>query len=81
MFIAYQKALRKYRPRPFSGPVSLILSEDRSQSNPTLGWDRFVSKQNLNIHTVPGDWLTYLGEHVETTAEQLKACLDLAHCN
>lgn len=75
MYIAYQRTLSKYQPSVFSGSVSLILSEDRSKKNPTLGWDAFVSRDKLQIFTVPGNWLTYLGEHVETTADQLNECL------
>ena len=74
----YQKAIQRYRPVPYPGHLVLIISEKRLHARCSFSeWERLAA-HGAEIHTVPGDHLSYLREHVHTTAEQLQTCLDKA---
>ena len=75
--ISYQKAIRHYRPAHYPGHLVLLVSEGNSSQNYVLGWET-LAEQGTEIYTVPGDHLSYIKEHVHTTAEQLQAILDAA---
>ncbi|WP_089724116.1 AMP-binding protein [Candidatus Thiosymbion oneisti] len=74
----YPKTISRYRPIPYSGRVALLVSEDHYDKRPTMGWDNLVAG-GLKIHKLAGNRYSYLGEHVRTTAKQLRVCLDEAH--
>jgi amino acid adenylation domain-containing protein len=73
----YQKTLRRYRPKPYSGRMVLLATEANYEKNSILGWETLAAG-GLEIYKLPGDHTSYLGEQVQTTAKQLKACLDEA---
>jgi len=74
----YQNTIRRYRPKKaYPGRIILLASEGNYEQNPTSGWET-LAKQGLEIYKLPGDHTSYIREQVQTTAEQLKVCLDEA---
>ncbi len=77
----HTEAWRQYKPRPYSGGVTLFRAEERPEDDdpdPDLGWSKLATG-GVEIRAVPGDHLSMLHEpHVKALAEQLKACLDSA---
>jgi thioesterase domain-containing protein len=73
----YVKTLRRYRPKPYSGRMVLLATEANYEKNSTLGW-KTLAAGGLEIYKLPGNHTSYLGEHVQMTAKQLKACLEEA---
>jgi len=74
----YQKAIQCYRPGPYPGHLVLIISDEGLHARRSFSeWERLAA-HGAEIHTVPGDHLSYLREHVHTTAEQLQTCLNKA---
>lgn len=67
----------KYRPQPYSGPITSIVTEDSTLDIENRNWQNLTTGR-LEIHKVPGTHNTYLGEQVETTAEKLRECLSKA---
>ena len=77
---SYRTVLIRYRPRTYKGRITLLVNEDNYQQNPSMGWD-YLATGGLEIHKIPGNHDSYLGEYVQTTAEKLKACLDAAQAD
>jgi len=73
----YRLTLRRHRPRPYAGPLDLLVNEQFYQRDPALGWDA-LARGGTRIHQVPGNHDTYIREHLEATAATLRACLDNA---
>lgn len=71
---SYSLAIHAYRPRPYDGRVTLLISEEFHRREPTLGWDGLVTG-GLEVHAVPGDHTTCIREHVAALAGTLRACL------
>ncbi len=72
---AFQWASAVYRPKPYDGPVALLLSEDviGEESNPSREWQEFAPK--TTIVALPGSHLECITEHVETLAKEIQDCL------
>jgi thioesterase domain-containing protein len=76
------KAMRAYRPRPYTGNVHLFLAEDCYESvgvsaalDPRRGWQGLVTGQS-KVHLISGDHHSMLsGEHAHAFAEKLKSCM------
>jgi thioesterase domain-containing protein len=66
--------LYRYRPRPYPGRVVLFVNEESHRLAPTLGWDAIVTG-NLDVHAIPGDHRTYIVDHLDLIADQLRAHL------
>jgi len=75
----YNRAVAYHVPYPYSGCVTLFLSNERrySTDEPTMGW-RDVAAE-VDLHVIPGTHQTCLGEHLEVLAQHLKPCLDKLH--
>ncbi|MFL6196330.1 MAG: thioesterase domain-containing protein [Thermoanaerobaculia bacterium] len=73
-------AFRRYAPRPYPGPITLIRAEKAAFDpglGPDLGWEK-LSPQPVDRLDVPGDHITLLAEpHVRTLAERLRTRLDV----
>ncbi len=72
------RAYRMYRPRPYPGPLTLLLSSElpRDPSAPDLGWGTLTPRP-VEVHELPGGHITLLAEpHVRGLAERLRACLE-----
>jgi thioesterase domain-containing protein len=73
----YRRTVRLHRPQPYEGKIEILVSERLHRRDPTLGWNK-LARNGLYIHPLPGDHLTYIRDHTETAAEQLRKCLQLA---
>jgi amino acid adenylation domain-containing protein len=71
------KAMRTYRPRVYSGRISLFTASQRSIfQDETLGWHKFTTG-GVATHKVPGDHYTMLKEpHVQILSDRLRHCID-----
>ena len=70
------RAMWDYLPLPYAGQITLFKAEESpAGKDPTLGWERLVSR-SIACHTVPGNHFTMMrGPHVETLAARLSECL------
>jgi hypothetical protein len=74
---SYEKVLRRYRPRPYNGWITLLINEEAYQRDPSLGWSNLVTG-GMDIRKVQGDHHSYIRDHVQTVALQLKDTLESA---
>jgi thioesterase domain-containing protein/acyl carrier protein len=74
---SYAETLLRYRPRPYDGAITLLISEDLYSRGSVQAWSE-VASGGAEVHVVPGDHTTYLRDHVRVLAERLGACLDRA---
>ena len=75
-----QFILKKYRPQPYSGKLTLFRINDFNEvgDDLSLGWSRFVSEP-VDVQIVDGDHGTFFhGENLIRLAQRLTACLDEA---
>ncbi|TMC19790.1 MAG: non-ribosomal peptide synthetase, partial [Chloroflexi bacterium] len=69
--------LRKYRPKPYSGRITLFHCEEREAADPSL-WAPF-SSEPVEVYSVSGDHQSMIVEpYVQSLAAQLQRCLDKA---
>jgi amino acid adenylation domain-containing protein len=73
----YLRHILRYKPRPYPGPVTLIMCEKPTRREPGRVWHDLAGG-GLEILHVPGDHFTHLREHVQATAARIGACLDAA---
>ncbi|HEY2917984.1 MAG TPA: amino acid adenylation domain-containing protein, partial [Candidatus Binatia bacterium] len=73
----YIEALRRYRPKPYKGRVSMIVNEESFRRNPTFGWADLVTGE-IQPYKARGDHESYIRDHVHAVARQLKQCLEKA---
>jgi thioesterase domain-containing protein len=73
------RAFRRYRPRPYPGPVTLFRAEGAGFEpalGRDLGWGRLTPRP-VEVHDLPGDHVTLMVEpNVAVLAGRLRACLD-----
>ena len=77
---AFQWASAVYRPKPYDGPIALLLSQDviGMAENPSREWRELASK--TTVHSLPGSHLECITEHVEMLAKEIQKCLrDVSH--
>lgn len=73
--VGYNEMLQQHVPStPYHQPITLIVSDDFHAQTPTMGIERWA-RGGLTVHAVPGDFESYLGAHVETTARRVRSCL------
>jgi thioesterase domain-containing protein/acyl carrier protein len=66
----YDEAIRAYRPKPYTGPITLMRTEP-SGGPQDMGWSTWA-KGGLEIRMVPGDHYNMIKEpHVRALAAQL----------
>jgi amino acid adenylation domain-containing protein len=73
----YWFAVNRYQPRPYDGRVTLIVNEQWYNRNPSLGGNGLATA-GVEIHRIPGDHTTYITEHIDIVARQLRECLEKA---
>lgn len=73
----YLQNMLRYVPRPYPGPVTLLVCEESKMRDPARVW-RDVVRGGLDIQRVQGDHFTHLREHAHATAARLDACLEAA---
>jgi amino acid adenylation domain-containing protein len=76
----YLLHILRYKPRPYPGPVTLILSREHNRREPDRVW-RDLAGGGLEVLYVPGDHFTHLREHVQITAARIGACLEAAQAH
>lgn len=75
--LKYLRILLRYVPRPYPGPVTLIVCKKKTTYDATWMW-RNVVRGGLDIQYVPGDHFTHLRAEAAATAALLDACLEAA---
>jgi thioesterase domain-containing protein len=74
----YLRTLIRYRARPWSGQLTLIISDEYHEQNRAVyDWRRWV-QGGLTTLRVPGTHNSYIREHAQSTAEILRGCLERA---
>lgn len=75
---AFRWASAAYRPRPYEGPVALLLSEDvlSRAENVSRAWQQLAPC--VSLHPLRGSHLECITEHVEALAEKIEDCLQAA---
>lgn len=73
--LAFQWASAVYRPKPYDGPIALLLSQDviGMAENPLREWRELAPK--TTVHSLPGSHLECITQHVETLAKEIQNCL------
>jgi thioesterase domain-containing protein len=69
----YQEAILRYRPAPYPGPITLIVSDEAARIDPTLGWTETAAQ--LDEHRVPGSHDATLRENRDALAACVRSCL------
>jgi amino acid adenylation domain-containing protein len=77
---AYCLAVMRYRLRPYDGRITLLVNEEWYRSDPNLRWAD-LANGGVELRTIPGNHLTYITEHIQVLARELKECLDRASCS
>jgi len=72
--LGYVDTLRRYRPKPYRGPVSIIASR-HDDTDPMAGWANVV-RGRTTVHWVQGNHDSYIRDFVKEAAMRLKACLE-----
>lgn len=71
----YIRTLLRYRPRPYDGKITMLLTDNfQSLCDPPEAW-RAWARGGLDIHNIPGDHKNYVRDHAVTTGRTLGACL------
>ena len=70
----YRLRLREHKPKPYEGRLHLFVNEQWHRRDPELGWRKLVCG-GLEVHKLPGNHRTYIRDHVQVAAEQLRKCL------
>ena len=78
---AFLWASAHYRPRPFDGPVALLLSDDvvHHGRNLSAEWREIAPK--VMVHPLPGSHLECITAHVDTLAQTIESCLQSVAAN
>jgi thioesterase domain-containing protein len=81
VYQANLRAFAAYRPRPYSGPLTLFRPEGARADLPLNGWDAVAGGATgaIDVQPVAGDHYTMLAPpRVQVLAECLKTCIDRA---
>jgi non-ribosomal peptide synthetase component F len=72
---AFLWASAHYRPRPYHGPVALLLSDDvvRRGRNLSAEWQGLAPE--VRVHPLIGSHLECITAHVDTLAQTIQSCL------
>ena len=72
---AFLWAAAGYRPKPYPGPVAVLLSEDLLEHGDHLAraWQRLAKK--AAVHSLKGSHLECITAHVDALAETIDHCL------
>lgn len=73
-------ARKRYRsnwPSNYGGRLTVIVNKQWFGFDRTFGWAGMASG-GVEIHSIPGDHISYMLEHVSLVADELRACLEKA---
>jgi len=65
-----------YRPKPYPGKLTLIVSQELWRRKSHEPWKRLAAE--VETHAVPGDHVSRITTHAADSARVLRACLDKA---
>ena len=71
----YPITMFKHRLRTYKGKLTLLVDETTHNECDKLGWDKSHPGE-LELHTLPGDHITYIREHAGTAAAKVREILD-----
>jgi thioesterase domain-containing protein/acyl carrier protein len=74
---SYLDVLQRCRPESYEGPLTLFYAKETNRQATIKKWKKLVPGA-VEICYVPGDHETYIREHVDVLAKQLRLCLDKA---
>jgi len=70
----YPQSMLRYRPKPYSGRLTVVVNREEFGRDGTPDCSRFA-QGGIDTHMVPGNHHSYIREHAESAAAQLRACL------
>jgi amino acid adenylation domain-containing protein len=70
----YPQSMLRYRPKPYSGRLTIVVNREEFGRDGTPDCSRFA-QGGIDTHMVPGNHHSYIREHAESAAAQLRACL------
>jgi non-ribosomal peptide synthetase component F/thioesterase domain-containing protein len=78
---AFLWASAHYQPRPYHGPVALLLSDDvvRRGRNLSAEWQALAPE--VRVHPLTGSHLECITAHVDTLAQTIESCLQNVAAN
>ncbi len=71
----YPITMYKHRLRTHKGKLTLLVDETTHSEGGKLGWEKSHPGE-LELHTLPGDHITYIREHAGTAAAKVREILD-----
>jgi len=74
-FARYRGAIKRYAPAPYAGRVVVLRPENHLDMRPAMGWSRLIPDAQMIV--VPGDHHTVITRHIDATAAQVRACLQV----
>jgi non-ribosomal peptide synthetase component F len=75
---AFLWASAHYHPRPYHGPVALLLSEDVLHCGRNLSNEWHALAPEVAVHPLTGSHLECITAHVDTLAQTIESCLQSA---
>jgi thioesterase domain-containing protein len=66
-WVCYQKMLMRYRPKPYSGKLHLILNQQYAEKKIDESWRPFA-RDGVTTTIVTGDHTSYIRDHAQPTA-------------
>ena len=72
---AFLWASARYRPRPYHGPVALLLSDDVVGRGRSVAGEWQGLAPEVTVHPLIGSHLECITAHVETLAQTIESCL------
>ncbi|TME46626.1 MAG: hypothetical protein E6I60_14960, partial [Chloroflexi bacterium] len=73
---AYRRAIQRYVPALYAGPVVLFRAEELPANRPDLGWSRVLPR--LEVAVIPGDHHTSITRHISAFATRLEEFIQRA---
>jgi len=78
---AFLWASTHYRPRPYHGPVALLLSDDVVGRGRNLSAEWQELAPEVRVHSLMGRHLECITAHVDTLAQTIQSCLQSVAAN
>ncbi len=78
---AFLWASAQYRPRPYHGPVALLVSDDVVGRGRNLSAEWRALAPDVRIHPLIGSHLECITAHVDTLAQTIESCLQSVAAN
>jgi amino acid adenylation domain-containing protein len=70
----YPQSMLRYRPKPYSGRLTVVVNREEFGRDHAPDCSRFA-RGGIDTYEIPGNHHSYIREHAESAAAQLRACL------